>query len=86
MNRWPTTREGNHGNESLDLINVPHAWGWASITSILDGIKITYIEGFNYDECDPDSLSTGTEGQDEVWSVEGVVVVDEYGDKMRAWD
>jgi hypothetical protein len=76
--------EWDEENESLDLIDIPHVWGWASKTSILDGIKITYTEGFNYDKCDPDSLSTGTEGQDDVWSVEGVVVVDEYGDELNA--
>lgn len=76
--------EWNEENESLDLRSIPHACGWASKTSTLDDIKITYTEGFNYDECDLDSLSTGIEGQDEVWSVEGVVVVDEYGGEMNA--
>ncbi|PCS21917.1 hypothetical protein [Candidatus Enterovibrio escicola] len=56
----------------------------ASKTSTLDGIKITYTEGFNYEECDSDSLSTGTEGQDAVWSVESVTVVDEEGDELNA--
>lgn len=76
--------EWDDENESLDLIDIPHVWGWASKTSTLDGIVITYTEGFNYDECDPDSLSAGTEGQDDVWSVEGVVVVDEDGDELNA--
>ena len=75
--------EWDEETESIDLIDIPHAWGWASKTSSLDGIKITYTETFNYDECDPDSLSTGTEGQDEVWAVEGVVVVDEDGDELN---
>lgn len=78
--------EWDEEKESLDLIYIPHVWGWASKTSTLDGIKITYTEGFNYDECDPDSLSPGTEGQDDVWSVEGVTVVDEDGDKLDAYD
>lgn len=76
--------EWDKENESLDLIDIPHVWGWASKTSTIDGIKITYTEGFNYDECDPDSLSEGTEGLDDVWSVEGVVVVDEDGDELNA--
>jgi len=76
--------EWDEENESLDMIDIPHVWGWASKTSTLDGIKITYTEGLNYDECDPDSLSTGTEGQDDVWSVEGVLVVDEDGDELNA--
>lgn len=78
--------EWDEENQSFDVIHIPHAWGWASKTSILDDIKITYTEGFNYDECDPNSLSTGTEGQDDVWSVEGVVVVDEDGDEINAHD
>lgn len=93
-NDWQ--REQHHEVvERLDLIGIPHiggrasVWGWASKTSTLDGIKITYTEGFNYDEGDPDSLSTETEEQDDVWStdlwsVEGVVVVDEDGDKLNA--
>jgi len=75
--------EWDEENESPDLIDIPHVFGWASKTSTLDGIKITYTEGFNYDECEPDSLSTGTEGQDDVWYVEGVAVVDEDGDELN---
>lgn len=76
--------EWDEENESFDLIDIPHVWGWASKISTLDGIKITYTEGFNYDECNPESLSTGTEGQDDVWSVKGVVVEDEDGDELNA--
>ena len=76
--------EWDEENESLALIDIPQVWGWASRISTLDGIKITYTEGFDYDECEPDSLSKGTEGQDDVWSVEGVVVVDEDGDELNA--
>ena len=80
--------EWDEENESLDLIDIPHVWGWASKTSTLDGIKIgikiTYTAGFSYDDYDPESLYTGTEGQDEVWSVEGVLVVDEDGDELTA--
>lgn len=76
--------EWDDENESFDLTEIPYVLGYASKTSTLDGIKITYEEGFSYDECDPCSLSAGTEGQDDVWSVEGVVVVDEDGDKLDA--
>lgn len=76
--------EWNEEYDFLDLIGILHVWGCASKTSTLDGIKITYTEGFSYDECDPDSLSTGTEGLDCVWTVEGVVVVDEDGDELDA--
>lgn len=76
--------EWDDENESLDLIDIHHVWGWASQTSTLDGVKITYTEGFDYDECDPDSLSSSTEGQDTVWVIEGVTVVDEDGDPLDA--
>jgi len=67
-----------------ELKYIPHAFGWASKTSTLDDAKITYIEGFNYDIHDTDSFSAGTEGQDNVWSVDGVSVVDEFGDELSA--
>lgn len=76
--------EWDNENETPILIKIPHAWGWASKTSSLDGIKIIYTECFSYDLFDPDSLSSGTEGQDNTWSVEGVTVVDEDGDEMNA--
>lgn len=56
--------------------------GWASQTSILDDIKITYTETFGYDEYEPDSLSYGSEGLDDAWSIEGVTVIDDDGDEM----
>ena len=56
--------EWDNENETPILIKIPHAWGWASKTSSLDGIKIIYTESFSYDLFDPDSLSSGTEGQD----------------------
>lgn len=76
--------EWDEESESLDLIDIPHVWGWAFKTSTLNDIKITYTETFNYDECNPDSLFTGTEGLDDVWSVEGILVVDEDGDELNA--
>lgn len=74
----------NEKNESPELSDIPHVWGWASKTSSLDGVKITYTEGFSYDECDSDSLAVGSEGLDDVWSVEGVTVVDDDGDTLSA--
>ena len=76
--------EWDEETESVDLTDIPFVWGWASKTSTLDGIEITYTAGFSYDDCDPESLSTGTEGQDDVWTVDGVRVVDEYGDELTA--
>ena len=76
--------EWDEETESVDLTDIPFVWGWASKTSTLDGIEITYTAGFIYDDCDPESLSTGTEEQDDVWTVDGVRVVDEYGDELEA--
>lgn len=81
---WDDDVDWDDENETPPLIKIPHAWGWASKTSSLDGIKIIYTECFSYDLFDPDSLSSGTEGQDNTWSVEGVTVVDEDGDEMNA--
>lgn len=74
-------REEDRPFQSSSIITVN---GWASKTSTLDDIKITYTEGFDYNECDPDSLSTGIEGQSDVWSIEGILVVDEDGEKLNA--
>lgn len=78
------TEKWNEEKASFEQIDIPCAWGWATKISTLDEIKITYTESFNYDEYEPDSLSTGTEGQHDVWSVEGVVVVDEDGEELNA--
>ena len=76
--------EWDDENESPDVLNIPHVRGFGFKISTLDGIKITYAEGLDYDEYDPESVSTGTEGLDDVWTVEGVVVVDEDGDELNA--
>lgn len=76
--------EWNEKTEDFDQLDIPHIWGCATMTSALGGIKITYTEGFEYDECDPDSLTTSIEGQDEIWAVEGCQVVDEDGDELDA--
>lgn len=76
--------EWDEESESFDLISIPHVLGWASKISTLEDITIVYEESFSYDEYDPDSLLTGTDGLLAFWSVNGVVVVDEYGDRLNA--
>lgn len=61
---------------------IPHAYGWACIESRSGDMVIRYTEGFNFDEWQPETLTTGTEGQDEVWNIEGFRVVDEDGDEL----
>lgn len=70
-------------SKTSEHIDIPHAIGWASKVSTNGCIKITYIESFNYDEYNPESLVVGTEGQEDVWSIEGVLVVDEDGDELN---
>lgn len=72
----------NQEDEGLDIVQVSHAYGLATLTSTLGEVVITYNEGFNFDENDPDSLATGTEGMDEVWKIEGVTVLDEDGEEV----
>jgi hypothetical protein len=72
---------------SLKRIDISYAWGWASKISMLDGIKITYTEYFQYDEYEPDSLAAGESiGLDDEWVVEGVVVVDDDGDPLEVYE
>ncbi|KKN14314.1 hypothetical protein LCGC14_0997360 [marine sediment metagenome] len=76
------TEQYDAESDYVELIDIQHVFGLATQTSILNGIKITYTESFNYDEYDADSLSVGTEGQDDIWTVEGVSVIDEDGEAL----
>ena len=62
-------------------------WGFASKTSILNGIEITYAEAFEHEECNLASLTTTTERiEEEVWHIDGVNVVDEDGNWIDPHD
>lgn len=76
--------EWDDEEESLVRLEIPNAWGWASKISKLGSFTVTYTEGFNFDQYDPESLTTGTDGMDVVWTVEGITVIDEDGDEMDA--
>lgn len=69
-------------SEKRNLIVIPCAHGWASKTSTLDQVQITYTEQFSYDEYEPDSLTSGIEQLDEAWSLKGVIVTDEDGEAL----
>lgn len=64
------------------LVDFDHTYGTATITSTysVDDLKIeiSYIEHYNYNDYQRDSLTKGTES--EVWTMKGVVVVDDEGD------
>ncbi len=76
----------NHNDKDFDPAYIPHTIGEATKTSTLGDIKITYTESFAYDDFDRESLSTTTECQDKIWTLEGVSVVDDEGDKLSAWE
>lgn len=66
------------------LVDFDQTFGTATITSTYSAddlkIEISYTEGYNYNDYQRDSLTTGTEGQFEVWTMKGVVVVDDEED------
>lgn len=57
-------------------VMVGHTYGWATLTSTLGDIEITYEEGFSYDDYEPDTFATSTDGLHSVWSVKGLTVID----------
>lgn len=59
------------------------AWGYGWVESKLEGVTIKYTEGFQYELNDSDSFDTSTEGQETVWEIDGVTVVDDDGDEIR---
>lgn len=56
--------------------------GWATAVSALDGITITYKEKYSYVGFDEMSLQISTTGNFDVWTIEGVIVVDEAGARV----
>lgn len=69
-------------SDSLSRIVVPHAWGYGLKTSVLDGITISHTETFQFDRYQPETFSAGSEGLDDVWAFDGLVVLDEHGDPV----
>lgn len=74
------------GEWDCSIVDIPHAWGYAWLTSTHNGISICYNEGYSYDINDRDSLKSSTEGLSEVWEIDGVTVLDEDGDELDAYD
>ena len=61
---------------------IPRVLGWASKVSELEGIEVTYSEYFGYDDHDPASLTTTTDGIGDVWVLKGASIIDENGSEM----
>lgn len=62
-----------------------HYNGWASVTSVVDDIEIIYTEHFEFDVCLPSSISTNIDGGYDFLSIQGVVVLDDSGQKMHPY-
>jgi len=70
--------EDNSGNQIQ--ISVAHTWGIGLRYAKKGAVTITYAETFSYDDDDFEgSFDASTSGQEVVWTVEGVLVVDEVG-------
>lgn len=77
----------NNCEEALNNIAIPTlCCGTAVKTSTLDEITITYVESFDYHEYQADTFSAGTEGLDNVWTIEGIIIVDEEGLEVDDWE
>lgn len=72
--------------EEDDVVDINVIQGYAMVESALDGVTIEYQESWNYDEFEPDTFSTSTEGLDDVWAITGVTVLDEDGEPLSQWD
>ena len=56
--------------------------GWATVSSVLDGVTITYKEKYSYVGFDELSLEVSQSGLFCSWTVEGVTVTDEAGARV----
>lgn len=68
------------------LVSIPHSYGWIAKTSTLGDISIVYCEGFSFDDYQPDTFISNTDGIDYPWQIVGLQVVDDDGDLMRDID
>jgi hypothetical protein len=78
------TVEDYDDTDGLVLTAIPHTFGVANKFSTLDGITIGYTENFKFDDHQADTFAASPEGLDEVWTAEGVIVIDEDGDELNA--
>jgi len=70
-------------------INIPFTFGTSYLTSTLESFKISYLEVFEYNDYDAQSLCFGQPnslGLEEVWSFEGFKVIDEEGEEISIYD
>ena len=72
------------GDDDWICQDATHVFGVAKKIISYKGIEVIYTEEYNYIKHVVDSYSSGTEGQEKVWDIKGVRVVDENGEQMSA--
>jgi hypothetical protein len=68
------------------LKNVGITFGCGAVDSSKDGVIIMYQEGYEFEENEPDTFSTSTEGLNNVWEIKGACIVDEDGEFLDIHD
>ena len=76
----------DYDKQTGEPVSIEYVHGGSAITHEKDGVKITYNEGWEYDNYMPNTFEASTDGLDEVWTLEGALVVDEDGDDVRMSD
>jgi len=74
----------NNKTQDHDCIRVTKIYGLVRLTSTLNDMRITYTEGYAYDQYMPETLISNTDGIEPVWEYEGPDVVDEDGEILNA--
>lgn len=73
-------------DESFEIVIITGGYGTVQKISVLDSVKITYAEHFEFDDFEPRSLKIHDVGDYE-WSIEGVEVVEsEDGEEQDILD
>lgn len=78
-------QEWDEEAETCATTDIDIIQGYAMLNSKLDGVTIEYQEFWSHDEFEPGSFETSTDGLD-VWTISGVIVLDEDGDEMSIND
>lgn len=78
--------EIRYTHDGVERIDIPHTHGCGGVTSTLGEVTIEYHEGFWLDDFDLGTFETSIEGIHNVWTMAGLEVVDEDGDKVSWGD
>ncbi len=76
--------EGETAGGRNEVVSVT---GWASKTSMLGELTVSYTEHFGYDVGQPDSFYHGLgRGNCEEWVVDGMMIIDDLGNPLTERD